>query len=209
MTTERQILDMLHRRLGGQTNGTTERFVLAEHVRYDPSAGASGHRIADAIAIDCWHSSRFALHGYEVKITRSDWLRELRDPDKAEVWAQHCHYWWLIAPPGVVRDDLPAGWGHLTVRGAHLAQKVGAPRRNDVVPLPPGPLAGFVRAVAQTTNQRARGMELPTKPALELEVPRDLPTLGIADAPTVWTADVCPIFDCLIPYVHAHDGRIP
>jgi hypothetical protein len=53
------------------------------------------------------------LHGFEFKVSRSDWLCELRKPEKAESWFQHCDRWGLIVPdPSIVKlEELPAGWG--------------------------------------------------------------------------------------------------
>lgn len=152
--TERVLLDALHARLEvqrGTGDGRALRHIVAEHVRSDPTWGGS---IADAISVDTWGSGHFALSGYEVKISRSDWLRELRDPGKAEAWRAHCRHWWLVATPDVVRDDLPVGWGLLERRGSMLRRVVDAPAL-DPLPLTPRHLAGLARAIQQTAARRA------------------------------------------------------
>ncbi|MGW5880276.1 hypothetical protein ACWFMI_27390 [Nocardiopsis terrae] len=49
---------------------------------------------------------------HELKVSRSDWRRELADPDKAGAWLPYCSRMWVVAPPGLIRPaELPAGWG--------------------------------------------------------------------------------------------------
>lgn len=49
---------------------------------------------------------------HELKVSRSDWRRELADPDKAGAWLPYCSRMWVVAPPGLIRpDELPTGWG--------------------------------------------------------------------------------------------------
>lgn len=75
--------------------------------------GHSGRR-ADAVHVGLW-SSRGAgtVEVCELKISRADWLKELKEPKKAEAWWPYCHYFWLVVPcEGIVQaDELPRGWG--------------------------------------------------------------------------------------------------
>lgn len=86
--------------------------------------GGSGTRKADAIAIGCWPSAGVHLHGFEVKVSRSDWRRELKDLDKSATFQIHCHRWWIVAAPGIVKvEEMPAEWGLLEPRGNGLTEK--------------------------------------------------------------------------------------
>lgn len=73
----------------------------------------SGRR-ADAVHIGLW-SSRGAgtVEVCELKVSRADWLVELKKPQKAEAWWPYCHHFWLVVPhEGIVKDgELPKGWG--------------------------------------------------------------------------------------------------
>ncbi len=53
----------------------------------------------------------------EIKISRSDWLHELDQIDKAEWWFSHTHRWWLVVPDLTVAkpEELPPGWGLMVV----------------------------------------------------------------------------------------------
>lgn len=151
---ERTLLDLLWARLSYRPAGMPPRYVMAEHVRYDP---AYGLRIADAISLDTWGSGHWQIEGYEVKATRGDWLRELRDPGKAECWQRHCSRWFVLAPTGVVRpDELPTGWGLITTTGGRLRRAVKPTTYPDPTPLPPRTIAGLMRAVQQTAQHHAR-----------------------------------------------------
>lgn len=76
-------------------------------------------RRADAIVVT-YTGARHVI-GYEIKVSRSDWLRELRQEDKSDWWRSQCHAWWLASTPSVARlGELPDGWGHLELRGTRL-----------------------------------------------------------------------------------------
>lgn len=66
----------------------------------------------DAIYVGFTSTSGRLMVGHELKVSRSDWLHELANLDKADAWADQCHEWWLVTLPGVVHDhELPDGWG--------------------------------------------------------------------------------------------------
>lgn len=151
--TERMMLDLLRTRYG-QRAGNGERYVLAEHVRNQ--CGFGGHwgdgqlRTADALAVDLWPSSGHPIHGFEVKVSRSDWLHELKDPEKAEAFKPYCDHWWLVVPDvAIVRDDLPSGWGLLAPDGkGSLRVRRRAPKL-DRQPMPFGMTAAWLRATSK------------------------------------------------------------
>lgn len=88
--------------------------------------GHSGRR-ADAVHIGLW-ASRGAgtVEVCELKISRADWLKELKDPKKAEAWWPYCHVFWLVVPcEGIVQDgELPRGWGLMMPGGRGRRFKV-------------------------------------------------------------------------------------
>lgn len=98
--------------------------------------GMAKQRTADALAMSLWPSRGIHLHGFEVKVSRGDWLRELKTPEKAESIAQHCHYWWIVVPDDtIVKDgELPTPWGLLMPRGTAIATKKQAVLREPVAP---------------------------------------------------------------------------
>lgn len=113
--TEASMIQLLHQRYSTRSQGLGSRYVAMAHVRND--AGFDAQRTADFMALDLWPSQGLVLHGHEVKISRSDWLNELKDPEKAGAFIPHVDYWWLvIADKAMVKaGELPKDWGLMAV----------------------------------------------------------------------------------------------
>ena len=81
----------------------------------------------DAWAMDTW-ASREAV-AFEVKVSRSDWLRELKKPEKREAAMRRSERFYFAAPAGLVRpEEIPEGCGLVEV-GDRLRWTVRAPKR--------------------------------------------------------------------------------
>lgn len=153
--TERDVLDRLAARYARTyRNGTYEalRYVGARHVRINPGFSERGDRIADFIALDCWRGTGPTPHpllGFEVKVSRSDYLSEIRDLSKSEPFRRVCSEWYLVvSDKAIVRDDLPAGWGLLIATNAGLRCVRKSAINPTPDPMPRGLIAGLLRAVA-------------------------------------------------------------
>jgi hypothetical protein len=136
----------------------SRRYAVAEHV--PSSTGGWAARVADFIALDCWTSEGCPIHGHEVKVSRGDWLKELKDPGKAEVWKRHCDFWWLVVPDLTVAKvaELPEGWGLMTLREDPLNDRMilrAHKRGPRLVPEPMSKtmIASLARTVAATTTR--------------------------------------------------------
>lgn len=94
------------------------------------ASNAPGTRVADAIAFNLWPSRGMPVHGFEIKVSRRDWLRELKSPHKADEVAAYCDYWTLVvSDPAFVKDgELPETWGLFVPGGTGLTEVV-APER--------------------------------------------------------------------------------
>lgn len=132
MTTERDMLSLLKRRFRQCSPSGYPRYVYAEHVSYFGNTSE-----ADAIALDGQSVPQEELleaglltsgpggsrvhvkphvHGCEVKVSRADWLRELRtEGSKSYAWRQWCSYWWIVVPTAdiIKEHELPKEWGLL------------------------------------------------------------------------------------------------
>lgn len=119
-------------------------------VGYDP--GADGR--LDAVIGANWRADGGRrLIGIEVKASRSDWLRELRDHGKRRTAEATCSELWVVAWSGVVKpEELPPDWGLLERRGSVLATvRAAVPRKVEHVPL------GFALSLfRQASQSRAR-----------------------------------------------------
>jgi len=91
--------------------GLRALFPARDHaVLFDVADGTGGKitRRADAIVQALWPSRGLWLAGVEIKVSRGDWLRELKDAGKADAIARYC----VAADTKVLTEDLrwtPAG----------------------------------------------------------------------------------------------------
>jgi len=147
------MLDHLHSRYA-RLGGNGVRYVCAEHVR--SQAGFDAPRCADMIVQDLWTAKGLELIGHEVKVSRSDWLAELRDPGKAGAFRPYLHRWYLVVSDrSIVQGDLPDGWGLMALSGGKLRVVRPAPLRVPE-PMPATMTAALLRAVAKTAERRAK-----------------------------------------------------
>lgn len=86
------------------------------------ATGFDAIRSADALAVGLYRSRGQVIIGFEKKIIRSDWLREMKRPDKAEPIAQFCDFFNLVVPGtkdganDVAKpEELPEPWGLVVV----------------------------------------------------------------------------------------------
>lgn len=107
LTKEGEVLDALRRKHAG------DEWVFLDHLKTATGWQTGRGRETDGWAMNMWPSRGLKTHGFEVKVSRSDWLAELKDPSKADESFQFCDFWWVAAgASGVVRkEELPAGWG--------------------------------------------------------------------------------------------------
>jgi hypothetical protein len=118
------------------------------------ATGGRARRWADAIAMGLWPSRGLALQGFEIKVSRGDWLSEMRQPAKAEAIAQYCRYWWMVTPPGIIKDgELPETWGHYEVQPNGLRIVKVAPALEDPAPISPAFLAALLRRASETDRK--------------------------------------------------------
>lgn len=78
-----------------------------------PEVAAPGsNRRCDLLRIGVWASRGMGIDVHELKTSRSDWLRELDDPGKADAWWPYSSRFWVVAPPKMIRlEEMPSGWG--------------------------------------------------------------------------------------------------
>ena len=104
--------------------------------------GYSRDTRADAIAMELWPSARDGIEiiGFELKVSRTDWLRELKNPYKATPVKQFCDRWYLVvSDANIVKDfdELPHDWGFIfPIPPGHPENQTDAPRLTFYKPAP-------------------------------------------------------------------------
>lgn len=125
MTTESEMIALLQKRYSGTSTAGLPRYITASQV---PLFSGGAHRRIDFIAVDSMTEEVMlpadtsytrlppSVHGFEVKVSRADWLTEHRTSGKkSDAWRWYCDYWWMVVPnQRVIKpDELPNGWGLL------------------------------------------------------------------------------------------------
>lgn len=123
-------------------------------------SGFDAVRYLDAFALNCYGSKGFRRVGYEIKISRSDFLRELEDPRKRAQGYFLCHEFWFAVAPGVYRpgdevgvlirgkqrSDPLDGCGVIEIGEDGTLTIIRKARAHDAWPMPTGFVASLLRA---------------------------------------------------------------
>ncbi len=112
--------------------------------------GYMSNRTADAMAMSLWPSRGLHVYGFEVKASRTDWIKELKQPEKADAMAIYCHYWYLVVGNEdlVKLEELPKTWGLIVPCGKGLKVIKEAEFNKDALQFDSLMLAGIFRNVA-------------------------------------------------------------
>ncbi len=156
--TESFITNVLRRKYSG------DEWTFLSQVRNATGFSVREIRTADAMAFGNYPSRGLTIQGFEIKVSRQDWIKEKDNPTKAEPIAQYVDQWWIVAPVGIVRlEELPAGWGLQEVEGEKIKIAKAAPVRSD----PKVPPRSFWMSVMRSFK-REESNEDEIKQAVEL-----------------------------------------
>jgi len=77
-----------------------------------------GRRFIDAFLWDLWPSGGLTRRAFEIKVSRQDFLSELKKPEK-RMWAMEIsHEFWFVCAPGICdKSEVPEGCGLMVVTG--------------------------------------------------------------------------------------------
>lgn len=122
---------------------------------------------ADAISMELTPSRGLKLNGFELKVSRADWLRELKNPHKADFFYEHCDRWFLVvSDKDIVQEgELPEEWGLIAPKGTGMGVIKGAPV-HETKPIDRLFLASLIRS-AITAAAKPREIEKARKTAYE------------------------------------------
>lgn len=151
------------------------RWVTAEEV---PVKTGGGNRRLDFVAMECWESRGHALWGFEVKVSKADLAREIRDPSKHTCFFECLDYYSIAVPEEIVDvDAIPEAWGIAVVHDNEIRwRRMPQPLHGDrlLEETPKSFVASFARrAVASSGGRdacrqaREQGIEAGKKKAFE------------------------------------------
>lgn len=127
-----------------------DQFAMLYEVR--DAAGFGASRSADVFMLGLWPSRGCLIEGMEIKVSRADWLQELKKPQKAEAFVPYCDKWWVvvgnkdIVKPG----ELPPTWGLMVAGGRGITVVTDAPKL-DAQAIDRSLLAAILKRATSTT----------------------------------------------------------
>lgn len=143
---EQDLLDLLRKRHAGAEWAFFPKFMAG--------TGRKANRQFDAFAINLWQSKGFDRVAYEIKVYRSDFLKELKNPSKRQRAMTYSNHFYFVCPDGLVeKDEIPDDAGLMVVMehkryGTTLRIAKRAPRM-DAPPLPMWLTVAVMRRVAR------------------------------------------------------------
>ncbi|KKM26783.1 hypothetical protein LCGC14_1581260 [marine sediment metagenome] len=132
-------------------------YVVLEQV--PDGTGMFQSRWIDVAVFGLWPSKDLDRAAFEVKVSRSDFIRELQIREKHRWVRESFHEFWFVAPKDVIQiEELPTGVGFMCPRGEKLIIKRHCVR-NDKPKLDDALLAGFMRAAEKGINKANKRSE--------------------------------------------------
>lgn len=111
-------------------------------------------RSADALTMSLYPSRGLELYGLEFKASRADWLRELKQPEKADIIASQCDRWAIVTTDTSIlkEEELPDWWGWYICSGVSLRVKKRPQSNPHKSPISKEFLAAILRRAAETIS---------------------------------------------------------
>ena len=116
-----------------------------------PQSSDRGGRKLDLLVIALWRSRGLERDGVEIKVSLSDWKRELSNGGKADWWWRHTNRFWIACPAALapkIQPDLPPTWGLLACEPEKPVKVVVKAARREAEPLSWPVSVGLMRAAA-------------------------------------------------------------
>lgn len=112
------------------------KYPIGECVLLEEVSDKTGrrNRSADFIVVNLWPSRGNSIIGFEKKTYRSDWLNELKNPEKQEAIFKYCDYFYLLTDRENVAkiEEIPENWGWVHSDGKRLKVIKEAVKLNPV-----------------------------------------------------------------------------
>lgn len=134
-------------------NGSSSHFFTELRL----GTGWSNEQRADGFLIELWPSKSFERTAFEYKVSRADFLGEIKNPQKRQSAKSYSNYFYIVTANGIVagREEIPQDCGWLEYDGEKIVNRVMAPR------LPPSDMVdwSFVCSLLRGVRKSTKGME--------------------------------------------------
>lgn len=124
--------------------------VVLSSVRNGTGFSRKQDRTADAIAMSVFPSRGLWMAGVEIKVSVSDWKKELANADKSVEIQRFCHHWYVAAPKGLIpANEVPETWGLIECESTTAKIAIKAPKL-EALPLDMLMLCSMLRRFAES-----------------------------------------------------------
>lgn len=91
---------------------------------------SKAERYADALAFGIWPSRGYKIIGFEIKVSRGDWIKELKDPAKSDAIQKYCDHWIIaVSNTAIIKaSEVPETWGVVLCANDKLVSVKEAPK---------------------------------------------------------------------------------
>lgn len=146
--------------------GMGNRWSYFEELRLGTGYGRGVEQRIDAFAFGLW-SKNWGSMAYEVKTSRADFLKELKDPLKRRMALRYSNLFWFVTPQGLIKpEELPIEAGLMEVRLKVVKtypERVEGWGAETVIPAPwrdiPAPTWSLFASVARRVYHLENGAE--------------------------------------------------
>jgi len=133
------------------------KFPANEYVLIEEVSDAAGHsrsRSLDYMIINLWNSRGLAVTGIEQKSHRSDWLNELKNPNKQEKHFKHCDYFYLLTTNEKVAslNEIPITWGWYHINPSGILKTMKAAPKLTPEPIGRSMMCAMLKRAANKEN---------------------------------------------------------
>jgi hypothetical protein len=128
-------------------------------------------RRLDLVAFNLWSARSYRVVGFEIKVSRGDWMREIAAFQKSEDWTAVVDAFYVVTPPKLVKDEeLPIGWGLLEFTGGRMMTRRHATIREGATTLPREVAARFFTRLTHRASVDERQAEMRARDDLRREI---------------------------------------
>ena len=150
-------------------HGLADSWAFFDELRLGTGYGRGKEQRIDAFACGLW-SKNWGSMAYEAKVSRADFLKELKSPLKRRMALRYSNLFWFVTPQGLVKpEELPVEAGLMEVRWRVVQtypERIEGWGADTVVPapwrdIPPPTWSLFVsvaRRIARVEAQKAHSV---------------------------------------------------
>jgi len=116
-------------------------YIAVKELRPYTGFGEYADQRIDFWVMNTYPSKRHARHSFEIKTSRSDFLREIKQPNKRRIGLAISNQFWFIAPEGLIKPEevpiecglIECFWGAYDATGMTGVTVIAAPHRDTNV----------------------------------------------------------------------------